>query len=160
MTIAVFSDIHANLPALEAVFAELDRLAPDMIFCLGDLVGYAPWPNEVVSMIRKRGIPTIAGNYDEGVGLSSDDCGCAYKTDEDRARGVQSISYTNRVISDSNRDYLRLLPRHFRVDVGTGNNRATILMVHGSPRKINEYLWQDRPEASFNRMMNDAGADV
>lgn len=160
MIIAIFSDIHANLPALEAVYAELDRRKPDMVFCLGDLVGYAPWPNEVVAMIRERGIPTIAGNYDEGVGLHSDDCGCAYKTDEDRARGVESIAFTNSVIASDNREYLRLLPRHFRIELGTGDSRATILMVHGSPRKINEYLFEDRPDASFHRLMEAAGADV
>ncbi|MBC8145669.1 MAG: metallophosphoesterase family protein [bacterium] len=160
MTIAIFSDIHANLPALEAVFAELDRRKPDMMFCLGDLVGYAPWPNEVVSMIREHRIPTIAGNYDEGVGLNSDDCGCAYKTDEDRARGVESIAFTNSLITDDNRDYLRDLPRHIRLELGTGDDRTTLLMVHGSPRKINEYLTEDRPDSSFNRMMETAAADV
>lgn len=160
MTIALFSDIHANLPALEAVFEELDRRRPDMVFCLGDLVGYAPWPNEVASRIRERGIPTIAGNYDEGVGLDSDDCGCAYKTNDDRARGALSIAYTNEIVTDETRAYLRQLPRQIRLELGTGDGRTSILMVHGSPRKINEYLFEDRPDASYRRMMETAGADV
>lgn len=63
----------------------------DAVYCLGDLVGYATWPNEVVTSIQERGIPTIAGNYDEGVGPGSDDCGCAYQTDEDKARGAESM---------------------------------------------------------------------
>jgi predicted phosphodiesterase len=62
MKIASFSDIHANLPALEAVFADLDAQQPDAVYCLGDLVGYNIWPNEVTDLIRRRGIPTIAGN--------------------------------------------------------------------------------------------------
>jgi putative phosphoesterase len=160
MTIALFSDVHANLPALEAVLAEIDRRRPDMIFCLGDLVGYAPWPNEVVESIRARGIPTIAGNYDEGVGRSSDDCGCAYKTDEDRARGARSIAYTNAIVTADNRAYLRTLPRHMRIELGTGRDRVTILLVHGSPRRVNEYLFEDRPDASYLRMMDDSDADV
>ncbi|RZK11558.1 MAG: metallophosphatase family protein, partial [Hymenobacter sp.] len=61
MTIAFFSDVHGNLPALEAVLADMEQRRPDMIFCLGDLVGYAPWPNEVVNEVRRRGIPTLAG---------------------------------------------------------------------------------------------------
>ena len=77
MKIALFSDIHANLPALEAVFADIEKRHLDAIYCLGDLVGYAPWPNEVITEIRRRGIPTIAGNYDQGIGLHSNDCGCA-----------------------------------------------------------------------------------
>lgn len=164
MRLAFLSDIHANLPALEAVLEVIEARKPDMVFCLGDLVGYAPWPNEVVESIRSRRIPTIAGNYDEGVGLNSDDCGCAYKTPEDEARGVESISYTNGVISDANRRYLRDLPQHMRISVAMPRRTAAtptdILMVHGSPRRINEYLFEDRPDASFIRMMKAAGADV
>lgn len=164
MTIGIFSDIHANLPALEAVFESVDQRRPDMLFCLGDLVGYAPWPNEVVQAIRERGIPTIAGNYDEGVGLNSDDCGCAYKTDEDKARGALSIAFTNEVVTDATRAYLRSLPRHLRVAFQASRSPKTtplqVLMVHGSPRRINEYLFEDRPDPSFLRMMDGADADV
>lgn len=156
MTLAVFSDIHANLPALEAVLEDLERRRPDMTFCLGDLVGYNVWPNEVADAIRRRGIPTIAGNYDEGVGLASDDCGCAYKTDDDRARGAASIAYTNAAVTEETRAYLRGLPRRLRVAFADRN----VLMVHGSPRKINEYLFEDRPDESFHRMMEAADADV
>ncbi|MFQ5570334.1 MAG: metallophosphoesterase family protein [Rhodothermales bacterium] len=160
MTLGIFSDIHANLPALEAVLADFDRRRPDMLFCLGDLVGYAPWPNEVVEAVRARGIPTIAGNYDEGVGLHSSDCGCAYKTAEDKARGAESIAFTNEIVTGETRAYLRGLPRHLRIEFGTGDSRCSVLMVHGSPRRINEYLFEDRPDRSFLRMMAHAGADV
>jgi len=77
MKIALFSDIYANLPALEAVFKDMEKRSLDTIYCLGDLVGYAPWPNEVIAEIRSRRIPTIIGNYDKGIGLHSDDYGCA-----------------------------------------------------------------------------------
>jgi len=100
MKIALFSDIHANLPALEAFFADVEIHKPDAIYFLGDLVGYNIWPNEVIDEIRKRGIPTITGNYDFGIGRHSDDCGCAYKTDEDKAMGKISISYTNEIVKD------------------------------------------------------------
>ena len=69
MKIALFSDIHANYSALMAVLSDIDSRNPDAIYCLGDLVGYAPFPNEVIQEIQKRKIPTIAGNYDEGIGL-------------------------------------------------------------------------------------------
>ncbi len=164
MTLAFFSDVHANLPALEAVLEDLDRRRPDAVYCLGDLVGYAPWPNEVVAAVRTRGIPTIAGNYDEGVGLASDDCGCAYKTDEDRARGAESIAFTNAAVSEETRAYLRGLPRHLRLTYQAPRQPDAlpldVLMVHGSPRRINEYLFEDRPEKSFLRLMEEAGADV
>jgi predicted phosphodiesterase len=160
MKIALFSDIHANLPALEAFFANIEQQKPDAIYCLGDLVGYNTWPNEVINEIRRRGIPTIAGNYDFGVGRSSDDCGCAYKTDEEKANGAVSISYTNQVIKDEERAYLRILPAHINVEFQLNQDRLHLLLVHGSPRRVNEYLFEDREEKSMVRIMQDAGADI
>lgn len=160
MKIAFFSDIHANLPALEAVLADMDRQKPDAIYCLGDLVGYNIWPNEVACLIRERGIPTIAGNYDEGIGLASDDCGCAYKSDEEKANGAVSIAFTNELVNDETRDYLRMLPRHLSLEFHNNDEKLQLLMVHGSPRKINEYLFEDRPEKSLMRILEDAKCDL
>ncbi len=160
MKIALFSDIHANLPALEAFFTDVDSRKPDAIYCLGDLVGYNIWPNEVINEIRKRGIPTIAGNYDFGIGRASDDCGCAYKTDQEKANGAVSISYTNEIVDPEQRSYLRTLPAHIRLEFQLNNDRLNVLLVHGSPRKINEYLFEDRDEKSMLRIMQDADADI
>lgn len=160
MKIAFFSDIHANLPALEAVLADIDRQKPDFVYCLGDLVGYNVWPNEVADEIRKRGIPTLAGNYDEGIGLNSDDCGCAYKTDEEKANGAVSITFTNEQVTEHTRNYLHMLPRHLSMDFQSHGERIHLLMVHGSPRRINEYLFEGRPDKSLMRLCADAGADI
>lgn len=162
MKIALFSDIHANLPALEAVLADIDQRQPDAVFCLGDLVGYAPWPNEVIREIRRRRIPTLAGNYDQGIGLHSDDCGCAYQTDEAKKMGAVSIAFTNEVVADDERAYLRSLPRHIRLELATeaDDHLFQLLLVHGSPRRINEYLFEDRPEKSLLRILEDARADI
>jgi predicted phosphodiesterase len=160
MRIALFSDVHANLPALEAVLADIDKRKPDAVYCLGDLVGYNNWPNEVVNTIRERGIPTIAGNYDFGIGRTSDDCGCAYKTDEEKANGAVSISVTNQLIRDSERAYLRTLPAHLHVEFQLNSDKLTLLLVHGSPRKINEYLFEDRDEKSMMRILEGGGADI
>lgn len=164
MRLAFFSDVHANLPALEAVLESIDSEDPDAVYCLGDLVGYAPWPNEVVSTIRSRRIPTLAGNYDEGVGLRSGDCGCAYRTPEDEARGAASIAYTNDVIEDDARAYLAALPRHLRIEMAPPRASVDagycVLMVHGSPAKVNQYLFEDHPDRSLLRLMRDADADV
>ena len=160
MKIALFSDIHANLPALEAFFADVEKQKPDAIYCLGDLVGYNIWPNEVINEIRKRGIPTIAGNYDFGIGRNSDDCGCAYKTDDEKANGAVSISFTNQIVKDEERKYLRTLPAHIKIEFQLNNDKLNLLLVHGSPRKINEYLFEDRDEKSLLRIMQDADADI
>lgn len=155
MKIALFSDIHANLPALEAVLEDVSSQNVDAVYCLGDLVGYAPFANEVVERIRSLNIATIAGNYDDGVGRNSDDCGCAYKTDRDREMGKQSIGFTNSIITDTNRSWLRNLPAHINLNMGFHTDSLKISLVHGSPRRINEYLFEDRSDASLLRLMSD-----
>lgn len=158
MKIALFSDIHANLPALESCLADIDSRKVDVVYCLGDLVGYNIWPNEVINEIRKRNIPTLAGNYDFGIGRMSDDCGCAYKTDHEKSNGAQSIEYTNSIVKPDERKYLRALPSHIRLEYQLNDEKFDFLMVHGSPRKINEYLFVDRDEKSMLRIMEQANA--
>lgn len=160
MRIALFSDIHANLPALESCLSDIDSKNPDAVYCLGDLVGYNIWANEVVNVIRKRNIPTLAGNYDFGIGRSSDDCGCAYKTDHEKSNGAQSIAYTNHIVKPDERKYLRSLPSHIRLEYQLNDEKFDFLMVHGSPRKINEYLFVDRDEKSLLRIMEQANAHL
>lgn len=160
MKIALFSDIHANLPALEAFFKDMESRKPDAVYCLGDLVGYNTWPNEVINEIRRRRIPTIAGNYDFGTGRNSDDCGCAYKTDHEKELGKISISYTNETLGEEERYYLRTLPAHIKVEFQLNDDTLNLLLVHGSPRKINEYLFEDRDEKSLLRILEQAGADI
>lgn len=155
-SVTIFGDIHANLPALEAVFEDIDRRQLSDLYCLGDLVGYGTFPNEVITLVRERQIPTLMGNYDQGVGNSSDDCGCAYKTDIERQRGELSIAWTNVQTTSENKAYLRDLPTHISLQL----DDLKILLVHGSPRKVNEYLFEDRPDDYFERIMDLAAADV
>lgn len=160
MKIALFSDIHSNLPALEAFFKDVENHQPDVLYCLGDLVGYNIWPNEVISEIRKRHIPTIAGNYDFGIGRKSNDCGCAYKEEHEKEMGKISISFTNSMVKEEERKYLRTLPAQIKIEFQLNTDKLNLLLVHGSPRKINEYLFEDREEKSLLRIMEQADADI
>ena len=92
--VAIFSDVHANLPALEAVLAEIDAAGIEAVYCGGDLVGYGPRPNEVCALIEQRAIPTIYGNYDHAIARENHDCGCAYITQHDRDLGQESVEWT------------------------------------------------------------------
>jgi putative phosphoesterase len=154
--ITIFGDIHGNLPALEAVWAEMDKRELERRFCLGDLVGYGVQPNEVVQFIRHHDIPTLMGNYDEGVGHDSDDCGCAYRTPEAKALGDRSIAWSNHNTTAENKIYLRNLPMTMTLMM----DKLRVTLVHGSPRRINEYLYEDRPESSIARLFDMVGADV
>jgi putative phosphoesterase len=154
--IIVFGDIHGNMPALEAVRAEMNRRGLEKRFCLGDLVGYGVQPDEVVRFIRDHTVPTLMGNYDEGVGQDSDDCGCAYRTPEAQALGEKSIAWSNAHVTAENKAYLRNLPMTMSLMM----DKLRVTLVHGSPRRINEYLYEDRPDSSIERLFDMVGADV
>jgi putative phosphoesterase len=156
MKLAVFSDIHSNLHALQAVLADIERLQADQIYCLGDLVGYGAFPNEVIETIRSRGIPTIMGNYDDGVGFDKDDCGCAYTYPEMRRLGDISLMWTREHVTIENKAFLRsLLP-----DIRLESEGKRVLLVHGSPRRINEYLYEDRAQGSLERIARSVEAEA
>ena len=156
MRIAILSDIHGNLPALDAVLADLDTQHVDATYCLGDLVGYGASPNEVVARIRELNIPTVMGNYDDGVGFDRDECGCAYTDPAQKALGDRSLAWTKAHTTLENKTTLRTFVPEIRLDAGG----RRILLVHGSPRKMNEYLFEDRPLSSFQRLAAGSHADV
>src|SRR5690606_26986703 len=147
MRIALISDIHANLPALEAVLADIDARAFDATCHLGDLVGYAPWPNEVVEMIRLRAIPGVAGNYDSTVATGYRHCGCRYEDPAQEALSHASYEWTRAHVSDESRRFLGALP--FRLDIRAGGGHragARAILVHGTPTLNTDYWTEDRPD--------------
>jgi len=156
MKIAVISDIHANIYALEAVLRDIEKKQVDIIYCAGDLVGYAPFPNEVVELVRAKKIPTVMGNYDDGVGNMRFICGCDYKDEKARVLGEKSIMWTKEHTSEKNKEFLRGLPRE--IDFTAGKYRAKL--VHGSPRRLNEYLHENTDENYAAGLMAETGCDV
>lgn len=130
MRIAVISDIHGNLYALMQVLQNIDQQNVDSIICLGDLVGYGPHPNEVISLIRRRGILCIKGNYDASV--------VENKFSYIRETSVNSFSlpWTVEELRTLNKDYLENLPESLTLKFFD----KTLHFVHGSPRAINEYM--------------------
>jgi len=156
MRLASFSDIHGNLPALLAVLEDIMEQGVDLVICAGDLVGYGPYPNEVIVELKKRGILTIQGNYDDGVGYDRDGCGCAYRTEVEKEMGHVSLEWTKGEVTEENTRYLRSLPNHILWD----QEDSRVLMVHGSPRRLNEYLYEDRPVESIERMLKPYNVDT
>jgi len=154
---ALISDIHGNLPALDAALADIgSRSLTTVTYCLGDLVGYGPDPAGVVERIRSRGIPTIRGNYDDGIGNRRGECGCYYATDQAKRDGVASYAFTDGALSDEDHVWLSALPDEIRLEV----EGLRVLLAHGSPRKINEYLLPDRTDEQLIRLAEQADADL
>ncbi len=133
MKIAVISDIHGNLYALREVLQHIDEQDVDTIICLGDLVGYGPHPNEVISAIRRRGILCLKGNYDASV--------VENKFSYIRETNINSFSLPWNVeeLGNINKYYLQSLPESLMLKF----EDKIIQFVHGSPRKINEYVLED-----------------
>lgn len=156
--IALFSDVHANLPALEAVLDDLDAHdAP--AYHLGDLVGYAPWPNETVARIRDEGIAGISGNYDSTVAAGYKHCGCQYEDPAQEALSHASYAWTREHVTPETRRWLGRLP--FRMDLrplGGHASGPTVILVHGAPALNTLYWTEDRPDDFCRKMTVRAGA--
>ncbi len=160
MKLALFSDVHANLPALEAVLTDIDgRKDLGSVYHLGDLVGYAPWPNETVALIRARRIPGIAGNYDSTVATDYEHCGCKAETPHQEELSHQSYEWTREHVSPETKDFLGRLP--FRLDLrplGGHKSRPQLILVHGTPTLNTLYWTEDRPDSFCKKMADSAGA--
>jgi putative phosphoesterase len=143
LKIAVISDIHSNVLALEDVIKDIKEKEVDLTVCLGDLVGYCTFPNEVINLIRDNNILTIKGNYDEVVGEELMVCGCDYPDPKDAENAGLSLNWSIDNVSDKNKRFLRELPNELKLTF-KGKN---ISFVHGSPRLINEYLKENSNEA-------------
>ena len=159
MRYAMISDIHANLPALDAVLADVATLSVDATYHLGDLVGYAPWPNEVVARIGERGIPGVAGNYDSTVATDYKHCGCRYEDPRQEALSHLSYAWTREHVSAQTKRALAALP--FRIDIrplGGHANGPTITLVHGNQTLNTVYVTEDRSDDFLTKMGQSVAA--
>ena len=111
-------------------------------------MGYGPHPDAVCALIAQRAIPTIYGNYDHAIARDLEDCGCAYVTPHDRELGQRSVDWTLAHTGQASKDFMRALPFDLRFAVG----ETPVHLVHGSPRKVNEYLFEDKPARLYERL--------
>jgi predicted phosphodiesterase len=160
MRYALLSDIHANEPALRAVLADLaTRGEIGATYHLGDLVGYAPWPDEVVALLGREGIPGVAGNYDSTVANDYKHCGCRYEDPRQEELSHLSYAWTRAHVSATTRRRLGGLP--FRIDLRPlGGHRPgpTVILLHGNQVLNTVYVTEDRSDQFLSRMAQAAGA--
>jgi putative phosphoesterase len=152
--IALISDIHGNLPALEACLEDARRNEADEIWNLGDFLGYAPFPNEVVETLCQVNATSVIGNYDRKV--------LAFEQNRSRWKHTKmpekyaAFQWNDEHLSRRDRAVLDALPEQARLEVDNG----TVLLVHGSPAAIDEPLGSETPERRLEELAAMAAAGV
>jgi predicted phosphodiesterase len=155
--LAVFGGIYSNYLALEAALRDADSRGVDAVFCLGDLGAFGPYPDRVFPLLREHDVQCIQGNYDNSISDGLADCQCGYTDPRDNYFARLSYGYTFEHTSFGNRVWMRDLPIQRRVKLG----RYRVLLCHGSPRRMNEFLWESTCSSHFLKYLADQhDADV
>ena len=145
--IAVISDVHANLHALERVIEEAEKRGIDIFVNAGDSIGFGPYPNEVIELLCEKNTLSVVGNYDLEV---------IEGEFKDKDVKNHALKLTRRELSNSCKEYLQSLPRELRFEVAG----KKLLVTHGSPASIDEHIYHDTPVESLETLSEAAKADV
>lgn len=143
--IAVFGGIYNNYLALDAALRDARRRGVDAIYCLGDLGAFGPYPDRVFPLLFEHNVECIQGNYDHSLANDRADCQCGYTDPRDNYFARISYEYTYANTSTTNRAWLMTLPAQRRFSLG----RYKVLLCHGSPRRMNEFLWESTASTHF-----------
>lgn len=155
MRLAIISDIHGNLPALTTVLEDIETRAIDQIICLGDLVDFAPWPNEVIQLIRSRKIMTVMGNHDERIAFDQGIVPLAKHSPSETADRNKAIQHSKEAVTADNKRFLASLPRNIVLQF----EDITLFCTHASPESIDEYLYEHEDDLLAKRLQ-DSHADI
>jgi predicted phosphodiesterase len=155
--IAAFGGVYSNHLALSAVIAAARARGAEALFCLGDLGAFGPHPDRVFPALIEHNVQTIRGNYDDSIARGLDDCRCGYTDPRDNHFARLSYRYTFENTSSRWREWMADLPEHFRFQLGD----RRVLVCHGSPRRMNEFLWESTTPTHFlEKLCADYDADV
>lgn len=150
MKIAIISDVHSNLEALETVLKDISKKEVDEIICLGDIVGYGANPNEVIDLIKKKNIKCVQGNHDlNAVTLE--------KLDWFNDQAQEALKWTNKVLTEENKKFLKELP----ITLELKDKKNKLLAVHGSPADhLYGYIYPTTDDEVIKDMLEDKKVDV
>ncbi len=155
--IALFGGVYSNHIALEALIDDAKVRGAEGIFCLGDLGAFGPNPDKVFPLLRSNQIQVVQGNYDNSIGNDLADCQCGYTDPKDNFFAKISYDYTYRNTSRENKRWMRDLPPDIRLRMG----KKRVLLCHGSPRRMNEFVWETTSSTAFlERLCKAHNADV
>lgn len=154
MKIALLGDIHANLPALEAVLSHARQQSASAIWDLGDLIGYGAFPNQVIELLRDIRAISIIGNYDLKV-LTFPEKKTKWRRSK-RSEKYLAFRWAHKQLTSQNRQYLSGLPQELRLNIAG----RQILLTHGSPVSIEEPLTPYTPDMRLEQLSRVAQADI
>lgn len=143
--VALFGGVYNNHLALETACRMATERGCEALFQLGDLTGFGPSPDKVFPILERFGVRCIQGNYEESHAARATDCGCGYTHPRDNHYAALSYDYSDRNLSDGNRARMAAFPKQIQFSVG----RAVVHLCHGSPRRINEFLWETTTSDAF-----------
>ena len=155
--LAFFGGVYANSRALAAAVEDARRWGAEGLFALGDFGAFGPHPDRVFPILIDARVQAIQGNYEESLSTGAEDCHCGYVDPRDNHFAQISYAYTSATTSPEWKRWMGTLPKTRRLIVGG----RRLLLVHGSPRKINEFLWESTsPVAFLEKLLEDYDADV
>lgn len=158
--IAVFSDVHGNLPALEVVLRDIERRGIKQKFCLGDLVDFAPWGNEVIALIDRYNIPCLLGNHDERIAFDLPVTPLSKHSEEETAARLAAIDHSKKNITDEHKAFLSGLPFDLKLHYKIGKKNWNIQLVHSSLTSNDTYIYESEDDQVFSEMLNVSQSDV
>lgn len=149
--IAVFGGIYNNSYGLEALLDDAHAREVEAIYCLGDFGGFGPHPQKVWPLLEQGNVLAIQGNYEESLASGREDCNCGYADPRDNHFAEISYRYTEQGCSDEFKHWMGTHPLRRRVRVG----ERELLLVHGSPRRINEFLFESATPEPYLEVLLD-----
>lgn len=158
--IAVFGDVHGNLPALETVLNDIEERGIRQKFCLGDLVDFAPWGNEVIEKMKSLNIPCLMGNHDERIAFDISVIPLIKHSEEETAARFLAIDYSKKYITEENKAFLSELPFHLKLNYKIGQKHWNIQLVHSSLESNDTYLYESENDEIFQNMLSESQSDV
>jgi predicted phosphodiesterase len=161
MRIAIISDIHANLPALEEVLRSLQRQKVDSIYCLGDVVNQNVWNNEVIELLADKKLEVIQGNHDAGIGAGKNKFPFSYSSRDTEKCGFEAIEYTLNQVTEKNKAILTSYPKEKKIIYHSATGEPLkLLLTHGVPGNMNERLYRFMHKSHFAEILNNADEDI
>ena len=150
-TLGLFGGVYSNPLALRAVLDDSAARGDAQMWCLGDLGGFGPDPEACAALLRERAVPMLQGNYDHSIGHALGDCACGYTDPLDNHFAQVSYDFTNARVTPGTREWLRSLPAQARLTI----EGRRVLLCHGSPRRVNEFLWDSACSDAFLEWLCD-----